>query len=304
MIMHNPASAPRHQSLTRRRFLTTSCLSTDVSQIGSTEIRLFITHLQERNVFSNHPYVRAQERKLRDQSVNDYVRALSAVWLWFESEGLIKVNPFTKIKIPGATRTVIVPYTEDQIGALFEVINPKTAVGCRDQAMVSVLADCGFRVSEMCGLTLDNVDLAQRLMKIRGKGGKERFVPLGIKAQRALWHYITQHRPEPASPKFNNLFLTRDGRPLTRRHVGTILRRYSLKVGIPGLNFSPHRFRHSFSIHYLKNGGDVFSLQRILGHSSLDTVRLYVNLASADIQEAHRQYSPLDNFSVRIKRNK
>jgi integrase/recombinase XerD len=261
-------------------------------------------YLKQRNVFRNHPFAKRQDRTLKAQTINDYMRSLSAVWLWLENEGYIDINPFSRIRIPRATRTLIIPYSVEQISALLAVIDNKTPIDWRDLTMVLTFLDAGPRVSELCGLQLEDVDLNQRLLKVYGKGAKERQVPIGARVQRAMWKYAQHYRPEPASPRFNNFFLTRDGMPLTRRHVGTVLRRYSEKVDLPGVIYSPHRIRHTFAITYLRNGGDVFTLQRILGHSSLDTVRLYLNLASVDIQAAHRRYSPVDNLSVRLPKYK
>ena len=285
-------------------FLKSEGLPTDVSQIGAPELRSFIRYLQQRNVFSKHPYARSQDRHLTQQSINDYMRSISAFWSWLKDEELIDVNPFSKVKIPPSTEAIIIPYPAEQIGALLAVVDNRTPVGSRDMAMILTFLDAGPRVSELCGLQFEDVDLDQKLMKVHGKGAKERQIPIGSKVQRAMWKYVQHSRPKPASPRFDNFFLTRDGRPLTRRHIGTMLRRYSEKTGLVGVKFSPHRFRHTFAISYLRNGGDVFTLQRILGHSSLDTVRLYLNLASVDIQAAHRRYSPVDNLSVRVWKNK
>jgi site-specific recombinase XerD len=285
-------------------FLKSEGLPADVSQIGAPELRSFIRYLQQRNVFRKHPYARSQDRHLTRQSINDYMRSISAFWSWLKDEELIDVNPFSKVKIPPPTQAIIVPYSAEQIGALLAVVDRKTPVGSRDMAIMLTFLDAGPRVSELCDLPFDDVDLNERLIKVHGKGAKERQIPIGSKVQRAMWKYVQYCRPKPASPRFDNFFLTRDGRPLTRRHVGTMLGRYSEKTGLVGVKFSPHRFRHTFAISYLRNGGDVFTLQRILGHSSLDTVRLYLNLASVDIQAAHRRYSPVDNLSVRAPKNK
>ncbi|MBN1368298.1 MAG: tyrosine-type recombinase/integrase [Dehalococcoidales bacterium] len=282
-------------------YLAAEKLSTDVADIDALVMRKFITHLQQRRVFYHHPFAGKQNQCLTKGAVNDYMRSLSAFWAWLFREEIIDINVFTKVKIPKAPHRIIVPYFTEQIDALLAVVDGRTSVGCRDLAIVLLLLDDGPRASELCQFELENLDLNQRLLKAKGKGDKERILPLGTKTQRAIWKYIEHSRPEPANPRANYLFLTRDGQQLTRRHIGTILKRYGEKVGV---KYSPHRFRHTFAINFLRNGGDVFSLQRILGHTTLDTVRIYVNLANIDIQDAHRRCSPVDNLSFKSFRNK
>ena len=148
-----------------------------------------------------------------------------------------------------------------------------------------MLLDTGLRASELVGLTMVNVNLEDGLVKVMGKGSKERIVPIGAKVQRALWKYLQRHRPQPANPLCPTLFLTLTGKPITTDRLRTIIEKYSIRADIEGVRCSPHTLRHTFAISYLRNGGDVFSLQRILGHSSLEIVRYYVNLAQADIKE-------------------
>jgi len=115
--------------------------------------------------------------------------------------------------------------------------------------------------------------------------------------QRLLWKYLQKYRPQPANPLCPALFLTAAGNPITTDRLRTIIEKYAWRVGIEGVRCSPHTFRHTFAISYLRNGGDVFSLQRILGHSSLEIVRIYVNMGEADIKNCHRRFSPADNLA-------
>ena len=165
--------------------------------------------------------------------------------------------------------------------------------------MILVLLDTGLRASELVGLAVSDVNLDDGLLKVYGKGNKERVVPIGARVQRALWKYLQRHRPQPANPLCPILFLTASGRPITVDRLRTIIKKYASKAGIEGVRCSPHTFRHTFAVSYLRNGGDIFSLQRILGHSSLDIVRIYVNLAVADVKACHRRFSPADNMEIK-----
>jgi site-specific recombinase XerD len=162
---------------------------------------------------------------------------------------------------------------------LLGIIDTKSPTGFRDWTIILTLLDTGIRVSELTELKLENVNLAQRCLKIRGKGNKERIVPIGISVQRAIAKYTNKYRPSPTYPLSGNLFLKRDGMPLTPNRIESIIKRYASKAGIQGVRSSPHTFRHTFATTYLRNGGDVFTLQLILGHETLYMVRNYVNLA-------------------------
>ena len=212
---------------------------------------------------------------------------------------MIEVNPFDKVKVPKAPKKIIIPFSEDQIRVLLSVIDARSPIGFRDWTIILALLDTGIRVTELTELELEDVSLAQRCLKIHGKGNKERIVPIGISVQRALAKYINKHRPKPTYPLSDKFFLNREGLPLTSNGIQSIIERHATKAGIHGVRASPHTFRHTFAISYLRNGGDVFTLQRILGHETLDMVRNYVNVAQYDLQEVHLRCSPVDNMKIK-----
>lgn len=282
-----------------KKFLERKGYSTDVIEINPEEIREFINYLQNTKAFMDHPFTGPQKKGLAGHTINCYLRAIRAFWGWLETEELIEVNPFYKIKVPKPPKKVITPFSEDQIRALLSVIDIRSPIGFRDWIIILSLLDTGIRVTELTELGLDDVSLVQRCLKIRGKGNKERIVPIGVSVQRALAKYINKYRPTPTYPLSDNLFLNRDGMPLTSNGIQSIIERHATKVGIQGVRASPHTCRHYFAIAYLRNGGDVFTLQRILGHETLDMVRNYVNVAQYDLQEAHLRCSPVDNMKIK-----
>ena len=284
-----------------QRFLERKGNHTVVTEIGPTEIREFIHYLQNTKAFMEHPYTGPQQKGLTGHTVNCYLRATRAFWGWLEAEEFIETNPFDRIKIPKPPKKVIMPFDEDQIRALLSSIDAKSLTGFRDWTIILTLLDTGIRVTELTELKLDDVNLVQRCLKIHGKGNKERIVPVGVSVQRALAKYINKYRPNPVYPLSDNLFLNRDGMPLTPNRIQSIIERYALKAKITGVRASPHTFRHTFAISYLRNGGDVFTLQRILGHETLDMVRNYVTLSQSDLQEAHLRCSPVDKLKVKSK---
>jgi len=280
-------------------FLKAQGISTDIGEIGVEQIRSFTLHLQSRHKFASHPYTRPQEGNLSSTTINDYLRALRSFWSWAQTEGYIDKNPFSVLKIPKAPKRLIPAFSAEQLAGLIEAIDLSNYQGYRDYAIVLLLSDTGIRVSELTGLKLDDVNLERRLVRVWGKGAKERVVPYGMRVQKALLRYLNFHRTEPATPLTTEFFLTDSGEPLKARRVQAIIKHYGEKAGIKGIRCSPHTLRHTAAVMWIRNGGDVFSLQQILGHSSLEMVRVYVNLAQSDVEAAHRKYSPADNLELK-----
>jgi integrase/recombinase XerD len=207
-------------------------------------------------------------------------------------------NPFDKIRIPRPPKKVITPFTQEQIQSLLKVIDTSTTAGLRDYAMVLAFLDTGMRLGELIGLKKNDVDLRNRTLKVFGKGAKERRLPMGKRLLAALWKYQLQ-RPQPASGSIDNFFLTRDGWPLTKNRVETIIKNLGKKAGLQGMRCSPHTFRHTFCIQFLRNGANLFTLQQMTGHSSLEVLRGYVALAESDLRTAHERFSPVDNLDLK-----
>ena len=281
-------------------FLSSNGLGTDVTQIGAGEMRVFILYLQQKRCFSNHPYSKVQQRGLSGHTVNTYMRSIRAFWSWLVEEEIIESNPFSKLKIPKPPKKIMATFSPYQIESLLGVMSGSPE-SYRDIVIILTLLDTGLRVHELINLEMDNVWLEEGLIKVLGKGNKERLVPIGKQIRKLLWRYITRYRPEPARPNLNNLFLNRDGRPLTKNRVDSIMKRYGKMAGLTGIRCSPHTLRHTFAISYLRNGGDVFSLQKILGHSSLEMTRRYCELANVDMGRAHAIASPVDNLAIERK---
>ena len=282
-------------------FLTIEGRSKDVTHISQHEIRAFILHLQQKQCFSNHRFNRPQNKGLSGHTINCYLRSLRIFFSWLVSESLIESNPFDRVKIPRPPRKVIPTFSDSQVQQLLAAIDMATPESYRDHAIILTLLDTAMRVSELCHLKLDNVWLEDGVLKVLGKGNKERLIPIGKQVQRLLWRYINRYRPQPAVPSCNFLFLTRDGRPLTKDRVEKIIASYGKKAGITGVRCSPHTFRHTAAIKFLRNGGDVFSLQKMLGHASLEMTRRYCEVANVDVKRAHTTASPVDNLGLFLR---
>lgn len=284
------------------KFLKQDGLPSDVTQVGVQELRRFILYLRQAKAFREHPFTRPQPKGLTGHTINCYLRAIRAFWSWLVFEEVIETNPFDRLKIQKPPTRVIIPFSDEQIKRLLAAIDTRSPIGFRDWAIIITLLDTGLRVSELCSLKLDDTNLDQRSLKVYGKGGKERVVPIGATVQRTIAKYVNRYRPNPINQLQDYLFFTRSGERLTANRIEKIIERYGNASRVEGVRCSPHTFRHTFAISYLRNGGDVFSLQRILGHSTLDMVRNYINLSQSDLQAAHLHYSPVDNLQLKAAR--
>ena len=277
------------------QFLSDSHLPGSVDEIGKEEARRFISYLQtEVRRWENHSGIH-DDKRLSAYSVQGYARTIKAFWSWLIDEGYINHNPMTGLKLPKTPRKVIATFSQEQIVRMLNCVDKKSSHGFRNFTMILLLLDTGIRLSELINLQMDNIDFLQSFILVRGKGNKERVVPFGSQVRRTLRRYIMHFRPEPDSPVTGGVFLSEDGLPLKPRAIQSMLLRLSNKAKISGIRCNAHRFRHTFAKQYLLQGGDIFSLKEILGHSSLEVVKIYVNLASNDILQQHRKFSPVDN---------
>ena len=272
-----------------RQFLKSRRMPTDVAQINRGHIRAFIRYLQ------TEARCPRSDKLLSQATVQGYVRTLKAFFSWLMREEYLANNPMAGIPVPKASTKIINTFTDDQIAQLAQGWQRPNGNNSRNLAILLLMLDSGLRVSEVTGISLDDVDLEAGQIRITmAKGGNERIVPIGSVVRRALWKYINYHRSRPLTDNVTGLFLSERGLSLTRNGVQQMLRRQASREGITGVRVSPHSCRHTFAKNYLLNGGDIFSLQRILGHSSLASVRLYLNLFATDIKKQHQRYSPID----------
>jgi len=257
-------------------------------------VRGYILHLRQKPKFEGHPYTPQQNLSLSPRTVQCHVRALKAFSTWLYLEGCTAQNRLKNLKLPKAPNKIIEPLTPQEIKKVIASINKKSHVGERNYAMLVTLLDSGLRASEAATITLGNLNLKDGCIKVMGKGAKERIVPIGKYVQMTLWSYIDKVRPKPTIPDCGNLFLSVSGKPITVNTVKLVFSRLSESSGIERLH--AHLCRHTFAINYLLNGGDIFSLREILGHTTLDMVNHYLHFTSAQITSQHQKYSPMDRL--------
>ena len=230
-----------------------------------------------------------------------YVQVVKGLFTWLDDEGYVEDNPIRRVKLPKTPRYVVRPLEEHQVRLLLAAINPRTAIGSRDLVILLLLLDTGMRLGELAGLTVAEAEVALRdgMLRVFGKGARERLLPVGTTALNALRRYLHLHRPQSNAEA---LFLGSWGQPLIAEGIRQVVRRVAQRAGVPGVH--PHRLRHTAAVIFLRAGGDVFTLQRILGHSTLAMTRNYVTLTDTDVKTAHMRASPADRlYAERSRRD-
>jgi len=222
------------------------------------------------------------------------VRVLKAFSTWLYEEEYTDVNRLKNLRLPKATIRIMEPLTSEEIRKIMSSINRKSYSGERNHAVLVTLLDSGLRASELASITLSNLNLKDGYIRITGKGGKERIVPIGKFVQMELLHYIEKIRPQVYGDDCNNLFLAQSGRPMTPNTVKMIFSKLARSSGVRRLH--AHLCRHTFAVNYLLNGGDIFSLREILGHTTLEMVNHYLHFTSSQITAQHHKYSPMDRI--------
>jgi len=274
------------------QFLGPGKLDTDV--ISGNDLRRFIIALQSKPRYANHPHTKPQPAKLSAQSIETYCRAIRAFFGFLKREGFIEDNVMAKVKMPRVPETVIPTFSEKELERLLGQPDKTSNEGFRDYCLLLTFIDTGIRLSELACLKYDDIDYEQNLFRVMGKGLRERFVPFGRRVAKVLMKYQLKCRPEPVGT--DNFWLRRDGRPLLPKRIEKLVRFYGKKAGLK--RCYAHKLRHTSAVMYLRNGGDVFSLQKKLGHRSLLMTRHYSNLADSDVRAQHLRYGVADRLKI------
>lgn len=245
-----------------------------------------------------------------NKTLLNYHTSLSALYTWLLKEGIATANPMHTIERPTPEQRAIIPLTEPDIRLLLDAAGKSASytrpgkAACanhqppqlveRNRAIILLLLDTGMRASELANLCIHQLDLRNRQVRVFGKGAKERLIPLGARTGQALWRYISSYRKDATAG--DRLFVTLTGSELDRSQLLKTLTRLGQRAGVTNCN--PHRFRHTFSINYLRNSGDPWTLQILLGHTTMEMVRRYLAIAQSDLTAAHRRASPVDNWKL------
>jgi len=226
------------------------------------------------------------------RSISRYLSGYRQFFRWLVREGELSEDPTALIESPKLGRSLPKALTEEQVEALLCEPDPGTALGIRDRAMLEMMYATGLRVSELTGLEISNLNMNQGVVRVVGKGRKERLVPFGEQALEWLGRYLREARPDlmkGAQSPF--VFVTARKSGMTRQAFWHMVRRHAAHAGIKQ-RISPHALRHSFATHLLNHGADLRVVQLLLGHSDLSTTQIYTHVAREGLKRMHQKHHP------------
>ena len=259
-------------------------ITSHICEADAEVIRGFLAHLDDQNY---SPATMARK-----------IATLRSFYKWTEKNSITSTNPMTLIRTPKQVKRLPKVVSLEQIERLLSAPDDNDVLGARDRAMLETLFSTGIRVSELVDLNIEDLDDAGEALLIRGKGKKERLVPLGAHALRALRHYVEKVRMDrrfsaawASGSEGHELFINKHGGRISARSVRRKLDKYLRQVGLdPAI--SPHTLRHSFATHLLENGADLRSVQELLGHQSLSTTQVYTHLTTQRLRDNYDDAHP------------
>jgi integrase/recombinase XerC len=249
----------------------------EMARVDHLTIRAYLGHLAR--------------RKLARSSMARHLSALRSFFKFLMREGLVEINPARGVATPKKEKYLPAVMQTSDVTLLLEQPDLTTPLGIRDRAWLELLYASGLRISELVGVDIDDLELRSRLVKVHGKGSKERIVPFGTKAEEALRAWLTIRADMVSDPDEQAVFVNYRGQRITIRSIARIFERYlrdaALRHGI-----SPHTMRHSFATHLLNAGADLRSIQELLGHSSLSTTQKYTHLNDWQLIAVYKKAHP------------
>jgi integrase/recombinase XerD len=222
-------------------------------------------------------------------SISRGLIAIKVFFRFLKREGIIDHNVAFYLESPKLWQLIPDVLSGEEIESLIAQPDDQTFLGSRDKAIIEALYGSGLRVSEVCGLTIYDVD--DDFVKVLGKGRKERLVPIGRQAVKAIDHYLMFFRCQYESENLQHLFLTKNGKPIDRITIWKMIKEYARQAGITK-NISPHTLRHSFATHLLDNGADLRVIQEMMGHANISSTDRYMHVSKAHIQKAFDAFHP------------
>ncbi len=248
----------------------------DIQKLSLIDLRGFLSHLQQ--------------RQLKRSSVARKLGAVRSFYKFLCRQGHLTDNTASYISTPKLERRLTLPPTVDETFCLLDVVEAKDKLGLRDKALLELLYATGIRASELAGLNMGDINWETDCLKVRGKGRKERLVPMGKKAHNALKEYLALRK---IADKFSvqALFINRYDKRLSVRSVGRIVHKY-VRIAAISKNISPHTLRHAFASHLLDSGANIRDIQELLGHVSLSTTQKYTHVSMAKLLEVYDKSHP------------
>lgn len=231
--------------------------------------------------------------ELETSTISRIISGIKAFYNFLNYAQILTHHPAESIETPKTTRKLPVVLTIYEIEKIIQQIDRSTSEGERNYAIIEILYGCGLRVSELVNLKISDINFKEEFIKVVGKGNKERLIPLGKPAKRALLNYYNNYRKHiSVSPKYADiLFLNKSGKPLSRIMIFYIIKELAQKAGITK-NISPHTFRHSFATHLVEGGANIRAVQELLGHASITTTEIYTHLDREYLRDTILSFHP------------
>ncbi|GLV59197.1 hypothetical protein KDH_60250 [Dictyobacter sp. S3.2.2.5] len=240
--------------------------------------------------------------KISVLTIKGYVQVIKGFFPWCLEEELIEKDPSKRLKLPSVPDYMIPTFTHDHIRSMLDACDLSTILGYRDYTIMLVLLETGIRVSELCGLQVQ--DVFDDHIRAFGKGKKEREVGVSPQVAKQLWKYVNHYR-KPADEGEQRIFINRYGQPVTPNGVEQLLVDVKNKAGITGVRVSAHTFRHTFSRMYLEQGGEIYKLSRLMGHSSVEVTEEYLkDFKLRAARQGQGKFSPVNALDLLGKRKK
>ena len=265
------------------------------------DLNQYLISIKERNIQNiaeitqRHvsEYIRSLNKKgLAASSIARIFSSIRSYYKFLSAEKIINENPMLVLVAPKVSKKLPNILSENEISLITKSINESSLFCKRDRAIIEILYSCGLRVSEICSLDFSNLFLDDDILRIMGKGSKERLIPIGGRAKKYLIDYLKHSRSKFSKNSGSNaIFLSKNGKVLTRAMVNNILNKWSTNAGIKK-TVSPHTLRHSFATHLLEGGADLRFVQALLGHSDISTTQIYTHLDKHHLQEVYKTHHP------------
>lgn len=279
----------------------------DVEKITSTQVHAFFNYLKTDYIPKRSS---GDTKPLTPRSIENAWTATKSFFKWAALELNLTSRPDAHLPRPKYEKDVVNPFTDEEVATLLKACeytrqaNPGNRKGfamrrptaMRDMAIIWVLLDTGLRVSEVCRLNIEDVNLSNGEVRVKpyGTGQKthSRTIVIGKNARKAVWRYLNKREAEPEAP----LFITENGLRMNRNTIRVMLADLGKKAGVNKVH--PHRFRHTAAIFYLRNGGDLMTLQHMLGHEKIETLKKYLLITTEDVKRVHKYASPGDHLKL------
>jgi len=238
--------------------------------------------------------VELSESKISNRTINRKISSLKAYYRFLQKTEQIEFSPLTKHKALKTPKKIQIPFSEDEIVRVLEIIDDSTFEGIRDRLIVELFYSTGIRRIELINIKLSDIDLESGVLKVLGKRNKERYIPLISSVKETAEKYIAFRRDAEASSKNNYLFLTSKGDKIYESFVYRVINNYFSEVS-GKLKKSPHILRHSFATHLLNQGANLNAVKELLGHSSLAATQIYTHNSIAELSKIHKNAHPRNN---------